>query len=92
MIQNYALTVTDIPILIATGESGDADRFVLISNTGNQDCFVGGEAVTSANGVFIHKGDSIASRESFKLTATDKLYAICGAGHTTTVRVLTGGN
>lgn len=92
MIRNWAATVLDTPTLLAEGIGGIEKTYVLISNTGTEDCFVGGATVTDADGVFIHKGGTtIASRETFWLTATDELWAICSAGKSTTVRVMVGG-
>lgn len=90
---HYTLTITDVPIRIATGVAGDNEARVYISNGTGDDCFIGDSTVTSSGtdkGYAIHKyvAGSATSRAEFILSSTDELWAVADAAKTTILTIL----
>ncbi len=89
-LNHYTLAITDVPLLIAEGVSGDSNVRVYLANGTGADCYVGDYTVTTADGYCIVKqnGQTIGYRQEFDLTSGDRLYAVCITGQTTNLSVL----
>lgn len=91
--QHYSLTVTDVPIRIATGTGGDHEVHVYLSNGTGDDCYIGDSSVTSTGtdvGYVLHKyvAGVVSSRAEFTLSSTDELWAVAAATKSTTLTIL----
>lgn len=82
-----AIAITDTPsVLIADGtDASMSDRIpIVVQNVGTDEVYLGGLGVTPTIGVSIIATEKL----SIDLGPGDKLYGICAAGETATVRVL----
>jgi hypothetical protein len=80
--KNYS--ITDTRTLVIPGDNIPRDVYLQI--LGNSTVYVGGEDVTSSNGVPYQKH---SSPHTVFLPANETLYAVCASGVTESLRVLT---
>lgn len=82
MSNRTAITVTDVAQEITIGSNKVT---IEIQNTGTNPIYVGGSGVDSANGFTMYQDDVKIFN---KVKPTFSFYAICGAGLTSTLRIL----
>ena len=81
--QDTPLTITDVAQVLILPHGIISLEF---QNTGSKDCYYGASDVTSANGGIIYSG---GDRKTFEnLPSNWKVYLICAAGLSTTLRVI----
>jgi hypothetical protein len=83
MASSAAVAVDDDPVVaLATGTGTRRD--IAIRNNGPNTVYLGGSAVTSANGFPLGSGDDIA----YSLGESETLHGVCASGESAALRVI----